>query len=56
MMKFKMQISTQSDSQKQRKNATTNENCSLRKMGLKFQNLSFNPMQNSILEQAKEIR
>ena len=39
-MKFKMQISTQADSQKQRKNATTNENCSLRKMGLNFKILA----------------
>ena len=41
------------------KKVETNENCILRKMGLKFQNPSFNPMQNSILEQAKvghEIR
>ena len=55
MRKFKMQISTQTDNQKQRKNVATNENCILRKIGLKFQNPSFNPMQNSILEQAKEI-
>ena len=32
---------------------STNENYILRKMGLKLQNLSFNHMQNSILEQAK---
>ena len=41
------------------KKVETNENCILRKMGLKFQNPCFNPMQNSILEQAKvghEIR
>ena len=59
MGKFKMKIPTQTDNQKQRKNVATNENCILRKMGLKFQNLNFNPMQNSILEQAKvdhEIR
>ena len=36
-----------------RKNVATNEKCILRKMGLKFQNPSFNPMQNSILEQSK---
>ena len=30
-----------------------NENWILRNMGLKFQNLGFNAMQNSILEQAK---
>ena len=41
------------------KNVAANENCILRKMGLKLENLSFNTMQNSILEQAKvdhEIR
>ena len=59
MRKFKKNISTQTDNQKYRKNVATNENCILRKMGLKFQNLNFNPIQNSILEQAKvdhEIR
>ena len=53
-----MEIS-QTDNQKQRKNVATNENFILRKMGLKFQNLNFNPMSNSILEQANvdhEIR
>ena len=41
------------------KDVSTNENCILKKKSLKFQNPSFNPMQNSILEQAKvdhEIR
>ena len=51
-----MQISTQTDNHKQRKNVATNENYILRKMGLKFQNPSFKPMQNNILEQAKEIK
>ena len=53
MRKLKMKISTQTD------NVATNENCILRKMGLRFQNLTFNPIQNSILEQTKvdhEIR
>ena len=48
-----MKISTQTD------NVATNENSILRKMGLRFQNLTFNPIQNSILEQTKvdhEIR
>ena len=36
-----------------RENVATNKNCILRKMGLKFKNLHFNPMQNSILEQEK---
>ena len=54
-----MQISTEIDNQKLRKIIATNENCILRKMDLKFPNPSFNPIQNSILEQAKvdhEIR
>ena len=38
------------------KNVATNKNCILRKMGLKFQNPSINPMQNIILEQTKEIK
>ena len=52
MRKFKMQISTQTDRENQ-KNVATNDNCILRKVGLKFQNPSFNPMGNSILEQPK---
>ena len=48
-----MQISTEIDNQKLRKNVATNENCILRKMDLKFPNPSFNPIQNSILEQTK---
>ena len=59
MRKFKIQISTKTDNQKYRKNNASNENCVLRKMGLKCQNPVFNPIQNSILEQAKvdhEIR
>ena len=40
-------------SKSREKNIATNENCILRRMGLKFQNLTFNPMQNSPLEQAK---
>ena len=39
MRKFKMQISTQTDNQEYRKNVATNENCILKKMDLKFQNL-----------------
>ena len=42
MRQFKMQIPTQTDNQNKRKNVATNENCILRKMGLKFQNSSFN--------------
>ena len=53
MRKFKMHILTQTDNQKYRKNVATNGNCVLEKMGLKFQNPSFNTMQNIILEQAK---
>ena len=52
MRKFKIQISTETDQQKQR-NVATNGNCILRKMGLKFQNPSFNPIQNSIKEKTK---
>ena len=52
MRKFKMQISTQTDRENQ-KNVATNDNCILRKVCLKFQNPSFNPMGNSILEQSK---
>ena len=40
-------------SKSREKNIATNENCILRRMGLKFQNLTFNPMQNSTLEQVK---
>ena len=42
-----------------KKNVAVNENYILGKMGLKFQNPSFNPMQNSILKLEKvdqEIR
>ena len=53
MRKFQMQISTQADNQMQIKNVAASENCILTKVNLKFQNLSFNPMQNIILEQAK---
>ena len=53
MRKFKTQISTQTDNEKYRKNVASNENCILRKMGQKCQNPVFNPIQNSILEQAK---
>ena len=38
MRQFKIQISTQTD---QKKMLQTNENCILRKMGLKFRNPSF---------------
>ena len=57
MRKFKMQISTQTDNHKYKKNVASNENCILRKMGR--QNPVLNPTRNSILEQAKvnhEIR
>ena len=41
LRQFKMQISTQTDNQNYRKNVATNENCILRKMGLKLQKPSF---------------
>ena len=55
MRQFKMQISTQTDNNKTReKNVATNENCILRKMSLKFQNLIFKFfLQNSLPEQAE---
>ena len=54
MRNVKIWISTQTDNQKWKKNVATNENFILRKNGLnKFQNLSFHPVQNTILEQAK---
>ena len=37
----KIQIPTQAHNQNLRQNVATNENCILRKMGLKFQNPSF---------------
>ena len=42
MTQFKVQISSQTDNQNYRKNVATNENCVMRKMGLKFQKASFN--------------
>ena len=41
MRQFKMQISTQKITKTREKNVGTNENCILRKMSLKFQNLIF---------------
>ena len=42
MTQFKVQISSQTDNQNYGKNVATNENCVMRKMGLKFQKASFN--------------
>ena len=42
-------------SPKVEKNVATYENCFLRKMSFKFQNLSFNTVQNSILERNKAL-
>ena len=43
MRQYKMQISTLTDLTKTRQNnVETNENCILRKMGVKFKNSSFN--------------
>ena len=53
MRKFKMQFQLKQITKRREKNVASNENCILRKMGLKFKNPSFNPMQNRILEQAK---
>ena len=40
-----MQISAQTDKNKLRKNVTSNKSYTLKKIGLKFENLKFNIMQ-----------